>query len=138
MLSQCFVRHNRLLYGWSREHSLTSWRKVSLYTADLPFDWLGFSCFAYVELDTDLQVWSNPNQSNRRWYFSLQSKCALKYVIPISGTKGKCTPNSASIDDFMTFFHPKLCTYSLTHIQQHYKRAMKWEGAERNNTIHSG
>ena len=34
-------------------------------TADLLFDWLGFSCFAYVELDRDLQVWSNPIESNR-------------------------------------------------------------------------
>ena len=34
-------------------------------TADLLFDWLGFSCFACVELERDLQVWSNPNQSNR-------------------------------------------------------------------------
>ena len=25
------------------------------YMADLLFDWYGFSCFAYVELDTDLQ-----------------------------------------------------------------------------------
>ena len=33
---------------------------------DLLFDWLGFSYFAYVDLDRDLQVWSNPNQSNRR------------------------------------------------------------------------
>ena len=35
-------------------------------TADLLFDWFGFSYFAkfaYVELD--LQVWSNPNKSNR-------------------------------------------------------------------------
>ena len=28
--------------------------------ADLLFDWLGFSCFAYVELDRGLQGWSNP------------------------------------------------------------------------------
>ena len=28
-------------------------------TTDLLFDWLGISCFAYVELDRDLQVWSN-------------------------------------------------------------------------------
>ena len=27
---------------------------------------LGFTCFAYVELATDLLVWSNPSQSNRR------------------------------------------------------------------------
>ena len=33
--------------------------------ADLLFDWFGFSCFSFLELDTDLQVWSNPNQSNR-------------------------------------------------------------------------
>ena len=49
--------------------------------ADLLFDWLGFSCFAYVKLDRDLQVWLNPNQSNRRYavqlYFPLQSKWVL-------------------------------------------------------------
>ena len=28
--------------------------------ADLLFDWLGFSCFAYVEFDTDIQIWLNP------------------------------------------------------------------------------
>ena len=37
----------------------------------------GFSYFAHVELETDLVVWSNPNQSNRRSavqkYFSLIS-----------------------------------------------------------------
>ena len=46
-------------------------------TADLLFDWLEFSYFGYVELDSDLQVWSNPNQSNRsvvQWYFPLRSK----------------------------------------------------------------
>ena len=40
---------------------------------DLLFDWLGFSCFAFVELDRAIQVWSNPNQSSRtsviQWYF---------------------------------------------------------------------
>ena len=40
---------------------------------DLLFDW-----FACVELDRDLKVWWNPNQSNRRsavqQYFPLQSK----------------------------------------------------------------
>ena len=50
----------------------------TLYTADLPFDWLRFSSFAYVELDRDLQVLSNSSQSNRRsdvqWYFPLWSK----------------------------------------------------------------
>ena len=34
--------------------------------ADLLFNWLGFSCFACVELDRYLQLWLNPNQSNRR------------------------------------------------------------------------
>ena len=47
-------------------------------TTDLLFDYFGFSSFAYVELDRDFQVWSNPNQSNRRsvvqWYFPLQCK----------------------------------------------------------------
>ena len=33
-----------------RERSLTS------------FDWIGLSCFAYIEFDRDLQVWSNPNR----------------------------------------------------------------------------
>ena len=28
--------------------------------ADLLFEWLGFSCFANVEFDKDLQVWLNP------------------------------------------------------------------------------
>ena len=50
-------------------------------TADLLLDWLEFCCFAYIELDKDLQVWSNPNQSNRRWavqlYFPLQRKWVL-------------------------------------------------------------
>ena len=44
-------------------------------------DWLGFRCFAYVELARGLQVWLNPNQSNRRsavqCYFPLQSECCL-------------------------------------------------------------
>ena len=54
-------------------------------TADLLLYWLGFSCFAYVELDRDLQVWLNPDQPNRRsaiqWYFILQSK----WVFSVSG-----------------------------------------------------
>ena len=36
------------------------------YTANLLFIFIGFSCFTYVELATDLLVWSNLNQSNRR------------------------------------------------------------------------
>ena len=31
--------------------------------ANLLIAWLGFGCFAYVELDRALQVWSNPNQA---------------------------------------------------------------------------
>ena len=54
-------------------------------TADLQFDWLGFSWFDCVELDRDLQVWLNPNQSNRRsavqWYFPFQSKWVFSAVI---------------------------------------------------------
>ena len=75
-----------------REHSLTSLKEVSLYGWPL-FDWLGFSWFAYVELDRDLQVWSNPNQSNMRsavqWCFPLRSKwvfsnyAILKFVYDI-------------------------------------------------------
>ena len=33
---------------------------------DLLFDWLGFSCFVELKLQTDLLVWPNPNRSNRR------------------------------------------------------------------------
>ena len=44
----------------------------------------GFSCFDYVELETYLLVWLNPNQSNRmsavQWYFPLWS------TLVISGT----------------------------------------------------
>ena len=47
-------------------------------TADLLFYWFAFSCFSYVELDTDFQVWSTPNQSSMRsvvqWYFPFISK----------------------------------------------------------------
>ena len=39
---------------------------ITVGTDDPLFDWLGFSCFAYVAIDRDLQVWSNPYQSNRR------------------------------------------------------------------------
>ena len=57
--------------------------------ADLLFDLFGFSCFAYVELDTDLQVLANPDQSNRRsavqlWYFPYEvSECSLGEVSPL-------------------------------------------------------
>ena len=38
----------------------------------------GFDCFTCVELETDLLVWSNPNQSNKRsviqGYFPIRSK----------------------------------------------------------------
>ena len=42
------------------------WKGKYHYTADLLVHWLGFCCFAYVELDRLSQVWSMPNQSNRR------------------------------------------------------------------------
>ena len=47
----------------------------------------GFICFAYVELETYLLVWSNPNLANMRsdvqWYFPLQSKWVFSaQVIP--------------------------------------------------------
>ena len=49
--------------------------------ADLLFNWLGFSCFACVELDRYLQLWLNPNQSNRRsaiqFYFQLTKYVSL-------------------------------------------------------------
>ena len=42
--------------------------------ADLEFILFGFCCFAYVELETVLLVWSNPKQSNRmsalHWYLN--------------------------------------------------------------------
>ena len=42
---------------------------------------LDFSCFAFVEFDTDLQVWSNPNQSNKRSAVILP---LMKYLIECS------------------------------------------------------
>ena len=49
--------------------------------ANLLFNWIGFSCFACVELDRDLQLWLNPNQSNRRsaiqFYFQLTKYVSL-------------------------------------------------------------
>ena len=41
-----------------KEHSLCKGKYHCM--ADLLFDWFGFSSFAYVELDTDVQDWSNP------------------------------------------------------------------------------
>ena len=43
-------------------------RKVKYHcTADLLFDYFGrIQLLCFVELDRDLQVWFNPNQSNRR------------------------------------------------------------------------
>ena len=34
--------------------------------ADLMFDWFGFSCVIVLKQSTDLLVWPNQNQSNRR------------------------------------------------------------------------
>ena len=46
--------------------------------ADFLFDSFGFSCFVVFKRSTDLLVWPNPNQSNKRsavqWYFPLRSK----------------------------------------------------------------
>ena len=51
--------------GWPENtHLLRKGKYHSM--ADLLFDWLGFSCFACIELDRYLQVWLNPNQSNRK------------------------------------------------------------------------
>ena len=47
------------------------------WTADLLFDWFGFSCFGYARSTTDTLVLPNPKQSNRsvvQLYSSLQSK----------------------------------------------------------------
>ena len=53
-------------------------------TADLLFDWFGFSCFVELKLWTDLLVWPNPNRSKRtsavQWYFPLQNKWVLSDV----------------------------------------------------------
>ena len=46
------------------EYLLTLWGECH-YSTDLLFYWFGFSCFAYVELTTDLLDCLNPNQSNR-------------------------------------------------------------------------
>ena len=71
MSSLCLLNPTHLLHK-GKYHCMTN----------LLFDWLGFSYFACVELDRDLQVWSNPNQSNRRsamqWYFPFEvSECSL-------------------------------------------------------------
>ena len=58
--------------------SITIWCPNCRYTDYIVLCLLGFSCFAYVGLVTDLLVWSNPNKSNRRstikWYFPLWTK----------------------------------------------------------------
>ena len=54
-------KFSKTVESLGREHSL-----CKDCTADLLFDWLGFSSFAYDELNADLQVCSNPKQSNKR------------------------------------------------------------------------
>ena len=61
---------------WSKFHSCCKWsnnlsREYYLtegkyHCTDDLLILFGFSCFAYVELATDLLVWSYPNLSNRR------------------------------------------------------------------------
>ena len=47
-------------------------------TADLLFDWLVFSYFAFVALDIDFKVWSTV-----QWYISLQSKLVFsEFCLP--------------------------------------------------------
>ena len=61
-----FLWHNRM-EGSDLPENTHLLRKGKYHCmTDLLFDWLGFSCFAYIELDRGIQVWSNLNQSNRR------------------------------------------------------------------------
>ena len=57
---------------------------------DLLFYLFEFSCFDYVEFETDLLVWSNPNQSYRRsaiqWYFLTNSLFWLIFIINLVKT----------------------------------------------------
>ena len=58
-------------------------RRGTQRTGDLLFDWLASSCFAYVELDTNLQVWLNPNKSNKPYSDSSTNEvreCSLPLV----------------------------------------------------------
>ena len=49
-------------------------------------DRFGFSCFAYVELDTDLEVWSNPNKSNRLAVVLYFPSCCIYSMVKIRQT----------------------------------------------------
>ena len=82
---------------WRRLHrpENTTLGEVSLYGWP-PVYPLGFSCFAYVELATDLLVRSNPNPSNRRstvqWYFPLwwvNSALTTNFIISVHTLKAK-------------------------------------------------
>ena len=55
-------------------------------TADLLFDWFGFSCFVELKLQTDLLVWPNPNRPYSDISPYEVSECSL--VDPISATRG--------------------------------------------------
>ena len=55
--------------------------------ADLLFVLFGFSYFAFAELVTDLLVWLNPNQSNRRYSVTSPyevSECSLVQLMESS------------------------------------------------------
>ena len=76
--------------------------------ADLLFDWLGFNCFAYVELDRDLQVWSNPNKSNRRSRDTSPyevSKCSLLNLINYVQQFGQCRRKLKTSSYCDVYFH---------------------------------
>ena len=47
------------------ENTHLLWNGKHHFTADLQFYWVEYSCF-YIDLATDLLVWSNLNQSNGR------------------------------------------------------------------------
>ena len=53
--------------GIKSKHSIYAFIKRKCHcTADLLFDWFGFTCFAHVQSTTDLLVRPTPHQSNRR------------------------------------------------------------------------
>ena len=52
-------------YVWAESTTLLQKGKYHCMF-DLLFDWFGFNCFPYVEIETYLLVWSNPSPSNRK------------------------------------------------------------------------
>ena len=91
--------------------------------ADFLFQLFWFSCFAYVELTTDLLVWLNQNQSNRKsavlWYCHLLSVCVFS-VLAIHVLQ-----NWSQVQ--FLFGHFPLKWTSLLHLQQYISKSSNGE-----------